>query len=359
MLLSLPALIMCRWSLLNANDKYWEEKIGTRALEIDGRRLNPRAQAYIALIEKLSIPQEQWTPKRLRLGFDKTTALFNGPITPVSHVRDIELRLPGRNIAARQYCDNPAESGRPGILFFHGGGFVIGSLQSHDSFCRTLAALSGNDVIAVDYRLAPEHRMPAALEDAVDSWDWLIENAAILGLNPDRLTVVGDSAGAHMAVKLASETSKRSETTGQPKAIGLIYPPMIHKGITKSRELLGKEKIILTNELLDWFECHYLPESLDALQDQQNFLDNAIAGSMPPTWILTCGFDPFRDEARMLAGRLTELEAEVEFIEYSDQYHGFITLSGLFRGQINTLISDMSEFLNSHNKPFASGNDQE
>jgi len=342
-LASLPTFYFFRRRLHSASDGFWRRKVGGRALEVDGRVLNPRAQAYIAFQSKMSKPLSEVSPQALRHGFDMSVDFFDGPKAPLTEVREITLPLYGRDIGARCYSDKATASGRPLILYFHGGGFVIGSLKSHDRFCRNLAKTSRCDVISVDYRLAPEHKMPAAFDDAIDSWDWLQENAGHLGIDPAKISVAGDSAGALLAVLVAAEVSKRRDAQ-MPLALGLIYPPMPEKPETNSRALLGQEQIVLTSELLDWFAGHFSPENPKKHAHRLRFLEEAVAGRIPPTWILTCGFDPLRDDGQMMAERLQVLEAEVKIQEYDDLYHGFITLSGIFP-QVNTLITDMSAFI--------------
>jgi acetyl esterase/lipase len=335
-----------RNKLLNGSDAYWRERIGNRSLIVNGQALNPRAQGLITLLDRLSAPQKYWTPKLVRGGFDKSVDLFDGAVMPVAKVVDIDMPLAGRLIRARQYSQDATMEKRPCIMYFHGGGFIIGGIESYDKFCRKLAVQSQCDVLSVDYRLAPEDKFPAAFEDAVESWNWLQENYHDLHIDPTKVAVAGDSAGAGLALVVSAKAS-RSSDANLPVAMGLIYPPLASEVKTNSRQLLGGEKIVLTNELLDWFKDHFLPAGINYSHPGFGFIETAEKSRMPPTWILTCGFDPLRDDGYEIAEILGDLDAEVSFQEYKDLYHGFITMSGVFP-QVSTMIDDLAGFFIRH-----------
>ncbi|USG60891.1 alpha/beta hydrolase [Sneathiella marina] len=327
---------------MTASDAYWHRKIGDRSLIVGGQALNPRAQALIALTDSLTVPQKYWTPKLVRGAFDKSVELFDGAVTPVARVVDIDMDLAGRTIRARQYSHDTTKEKRPCIIYYHGGGFVIGGIESYDKFCRKLAVQCQCDVLSIDYRLAPEDKYPAALEDAVDSWKWLQLHHNDLEIDPANMSIAGDSAGAGLALVVSAEASHNPDVN-IPVAMGLIYPPLASEVKTNSRKLLGGEKIVLTNELLDWFKDHFLPDGTDYSHPGFGFMQAAEKGRMPPTWILTCGFDPLRDDGYEIAEILGNLDAEVSLQEYKDLYHGFITMSGVFP-QVGIMIDDLAGF---------------
>lgn len=334
--------------LLTASDAYWRQKIGDRSLVMAGQTLNPRAQGLIELMDSLTVPQKYWTPTLVRGGFDKSVEQFDGAKVPVAKVVDIDMQLTGRSIKARHYSPQETADPRPCIAYFHGGGFVIGGIESYDKFCRKLAVQSQCDVISVNYRLAPEYKYPAALEDAVDSWNWIQAHSNDLHIDPTNVAIAGDSAGAGLALVVSAEMSRKPNAR-LPVSMGLIYPPLASEVRTNSRNKLGCEKIVLTDELLDWFKGHFLPEGTDYNQPGFRYMEVAEKNRMPPTWILTCGFDPLRDDGHEIARILGDLGAEVSFQEYKDLYHGFITMSGVFP-QVSTMIDNLAGFIMRHNQ---------
>ncbi|MEH6548103.1 MAG: alpha/beta hydrolase [Sneathiella sp.] len=338
-----------RHKLQHASDDYWRRKIGDRILTVDGRVLNPRAQAMIEFQDSLTVPKKHWTPQLVRRGFDKSVELFDGKTVEIASVKNIEVPVGSRNLKLRHYSDETSTARRPCILFFHGGGFVIGSLDGYEKFCRKLARQSRCDVLSLEYRLAPEHKFPAAFEDALQSWDWIQKNADLFHIDPAKVSVAGDSAGAFLAMLVAADASK-SNVGHVPLAMGLIYPPIFTTEESHSRQLLGDEKIVLNRDLLEWFMEQFLPEGVNFDDSRFAILDSAQEGRMPPTWILTCGFDPLRDDGRKISDILSGLGAKIYFQEYEDLYHGFITLSGVFP-QVQIMIENMSEFFIRQNKP--------
>ncbi|MBE7637459.1 alpha/beta hydrolase fold domain-containing protein [Sneathiella sp. P13V-1] len=343
MLLKIPYFLYKRNRLMKASDAYWEKKMKGKCLELDGRTIKPRAQALMNLQEMFAVPVEKWTPKKVRFGYRKSVELFDGPKLPVNEVRDFSVDLEGRTLGARLYKHQTANENSPAIVYFHGGGFVIGDLDTHDGVCRRLARESGYAVIAIDYRLGPESPYPAAMQDAVDSWVWLQQNADSLGIDETKISAAGDSAGAALAIVVGSVASK-GEIGHKPTALGLIYPPSMTVDTTSSRELLKQENIVLNEELLDWFSSQFASEETTLNPSYLQSLENAVAGNMPPSWILTCGFDPLRDDGGIVRDQLTKLGSEVSFKEYEDLYHGFIGASALFK-EVDEMAADLSVFI--------------
>ncbi len=283
------------------------------------------------------------TPKLLRDGFLKSVELFDGPKTELKSVEDIEIKLEGRSLKARIYRNDTDAGLKPGLLFFHGGGFVIGNIDTHDRFCRKIAKQSNHSIISVDYRKGPEHIFPAAFEDAVDCWKWLQENAANHHIDPARISLSGDSAGAAMCLLAATRASKM-DTPHQPAGLALIYPPLTSHPDTKSRALLTAEKIVLTQELLDWFNTNFTGGEIDTAHPHMHPFHDVKGENLPRCLVLTCGLDPLRDEGDLIVAKMKEHGAEVVHKEYSDMYHGFITASAVLP-QVQTVIEDISSFL--------------
>jgi acetyl esterase/lipase len=342
-LLQIPRFMLARRRLLKASDRYWQKRMSGRALTVDGRTLNPRAQGLIELQASFSVPVSKWTPGMMRGGYRKSIELFDGAKPDVTHVEDMEMVLDGRTLKARVYAPEKGGHAGPCTLFYHGGGFVIGDLNSHDNLCRNLALKTGNTVISVKYRLGPENRFPAAFEDGLDSWSWLQQNAETCNIDPNAVTVAGDSAGAVLALLIAGKAAK-GELEGRPCSVTLIYPASTEIEDSGSRKLLSGEQIVLTQELRDWFAENFASDQLAKREDLLRPLDGVVAGSLPPFWILTCGLDPLRDDGVAIKDRLTAMGADVAFQEYSDMYHGFIGASAVF-SEVDKMVSDMALFI--------------
>lgn len=338
-LLKLPQILRVRQQLLSDSDEAWASRIGARALQIDGRTLHPRGQGYIEFLRLMRAPVEQWTVSGMRAAFEMGAKNFGGDTASGVSTEALQITLAGRTLAARKYVPAvDSEQLVPAILFFHGGGFVIGSIATHDRLCRALAAAFGGPVISVDYRLAPEHRLPAAFEDAVDAYAWMVTNGATLGIASDGISLAGDSAGAGMALHVCAHAVEAG-TVPTPAGLGLIYPPFGFDHRTESKDRLENEEIVLNKVLLDWFSEHCLPEDLSILPSPE-----ADFSSFPPSSIYTCGFDPLRDEGALLAARLEAAGARVVYQEIEHLFHGFATLGALFP-EVQQMADELGAFL--------------
>ncbi|WP_169568312.1 alpha/beta hydrolase [Sneathiella limimaris] len=328
---------------MSASDAYWQRKMSGQLLELDGRQFKPRAQALMNLQEMFAVPPQNWTVRNMRGAYRKSVALFDGPKPAVREVRDITLELKGRNLKGRVYDNRPIEDYKPALLFFHGGGFVIGDLETHDGVCRRIARYTGAKVISVAYRLAPEHPFPSGLDDALDSWVWLQEQAENLKVDPTQLYVAGDSAGAVLSL-LVTATASKGKIGVQPAATGLIYPADLMVQTSPTRDMLANENIVLTKEILDWFQNQFATDELNENHEYVRALSEAQKGNIGPVWIMTCGFDPLRHEGEGLITKLQALGAEVQHKEYQDLYHGFIGAAALFP-EVDEMAEDFAAFL--------------
>jgi acetyl esterase len=236
--------------------------------------------------------------------------------------RNISIPVDGRTMAARLYIPGTASAISPGVIFFHGGGFVFGDLDSHDGACRRLCRSSGVRILAVDYRLAPEHRMPAAHDDAEAAVRWVFNHTQQLGFDAERIGICGDSAGGLLAASTAFVL--RSDPACRIKSQFLIYPVMIFSGTTPSRQKFAAGPI-LDAAIIDYFGRSYLGSS--AGDDVRlNLLATDLTG-MPPTTMVIAGLDPLQDEGRSFARGLSECGVPAAIMEFSSMPHGFITLS--------------------------------
>ncbi|PJI50351.1 MAG: alpha/beta hydrolase [Pseudomonas sp.] len=246
----------------------------------------------------------------------------------------------GRQLPVRLY--RPVGSGNAAILYFHGGGYTVGSLDSHDGLCRWLAKHCDCAVISVGYRLAPEAPFPAATFDARDAWSWLLESAASLGLNPRRLAVGGDSAGATLATVLCAELA--GEGAEQPCAQLLFYPAADASARSESQELFA-EGYLLETASLDWFYQQYVPEVAQRSDWRCSPVHAGVAlqGSAPAL-LFAAQFDPLLDEGLAYAHALVEQGVEVEAERCCGMTHDFLRMGNLVP-EVQGYYRRVAEFL--------------
>jgi acetyl esterase len=243
---------------------------------------------------------------------------------PVGKVENLAMPAPHGDIGLRCYTPVAADAGPlPALAFFHGGGFVIGDLDTHDGICRQLVNEGEFKVIAVNYRLAPEHKFPAAVEDAYAAIQWIEANAAALGVDPNRIGVGGDSAGGGLAAVTAQLAKARS---GPKLAFQLLMFPVTQiGGETRSRRefALG---YFLDKPTLDWFFGHY---GADAADLRASPLHSTDFRGLPPAYLMLGGFDPLRDEGMEYADKLRAAGVRVQVADYPDLVHCFIYMQSV------------------------------
>jgi acetyl esterase len=250
------------------------------------------------------------------------------PTIPMGRVEPIEIPGPAGAIKGRLYVPAGAHerTPKPLLLYYHGGGWVIGDLETHDGPCRFLASHSGAQVLAIDYRLAPEHPFPAAVEDAFAAYAWASANAARFGVEATRIGVGGDSAGANLAAVvclLARETEVPS-----PAMQLLIYPVTEASQELPSRQTF-REGFLLTNRDMDFFENAYLPPGIDRSDPRVSVLQANNLSHLPPAYVSTAGFDPLRDEGEAYALRLREAGVPVALRRHPGLIHTFANLTAI------------------------------
>jgi len=255
-----------------------------------------------------------------------------GSQPPIPMARVEALQVPGQAgpIAARLYipAGPPAGAPAPLLVYFHGGGWVIGDLDTHDDVCRFLAASAGTAVLSIDYRLAPEHPFPAAVEDAWAGFAWATANGAELGIDPARIAVGGDSAGGNLAAVVS--LLARAGGGAMPAMQLLIYPPTDSAGDLPSRRLFA-EGFLLTKGDMDAFEQAYLPPGSDATDPRVSILLAPDLRGLPPAYLATAGFDPLRDEAEAYGLRMREAGVQVALRRHPGLIHSFVNQTAISR----------------------------
>lgn len=282
--------------------------------------LHPQAQALLKLIEQNNAPPTHTlSPIEARRMYRERRA-YTQPAAPA--VAQVQELMAG-TIPLRMYRPVEGSAPLPALVYFHGGGWVIGDLDTHDTLCRQLANASGCVIVAVDYRLAPEHPFPAAGADCLAATYWVRDHAAQLGINPKRLAVGGDSAGG----KLAAVVSIAARDAGDmPLAYQLLIYPATDQRRSAASHTSNGQGYLLTRDTIAYFHDHYIPNPADDLDWRASPLLHADLSGLPPALILTAGYDPLRDEGLMYAQALSEAGNTATQLCFERQIHGFMTM---------------------------------
>jgi acetyl esterase len=239
-------------------------------------------------------------------------------------VEDVEIPGPAGPMPARVYAAEGAATARPAVAYFHGGGWVQGSLDTHHGLCARLAQGSGAIVVSLDYRLAPEHKFPAAVEDCFAAYRWLRAHGAGIGADPSRIGVAGDSAGGNLSAVVSQLAA--AEGLPVPACQVLIYPAVDFALDTPSHRELEEGHVIPRERIL-WYSAQYLRSDADKTDLRTSPLRARDLSRQPPALVITAGFDPLRDEGRAYADRLREAGVDVVYHEYPGQIHAFVSLT--------------------------------
>ena len=287
--------------------------------------LDPQARAVIDIIIKSGRPAfHQLTPKEARQMYKDTRPASTPEPPEIGVVREM---LAG-NIPVRVYrpVGANADMPLPALVYFHGGGWVIGDLDTHDVLCRQLTAEAGIVTVAVDYRLAPEAKFPAAADDAWTATQWVVANAGKLGIDAQRVAVGGDSAGGNLAAVVAL----MARDAGAPalRLQALLYP-VTNVGVETRSYRDFAEGYMLTRESMVWFFDQYLPSKEAASDWRVSPLRAASHAGVAPALIVTAGFDPLRDEGEAYAQKLRDAGVTVDYICYGGMIHGFVPMGKL------------------------------
>jgi acetyl esterase len=302
--------------------------------------LDPQAQKVVDALAALNLkPIKDSTPAEARESMRTRTAAL-GPFEEVAAVADHRVPVTGGEIMVRVY--RPAGVGpHPVLVFYHGGGWVIGDLYTHDGICRSIVNAAGCAVAAVDYRLAPEFKYPTPVEDSYAGLLWVVANATRLGLDPARVAVGGDSAGGNLAAVMALLARDRHG----PRLLlqVLVYPVTNHDfGTVSYRE--NATGYVLGTEDMRWFWRHYLARQEQGREPQASPLLAKSLANLPPALVITAGCDPLRDEGEAYAGRLRDAGAAVTLTQYAGMFHGFLRMTRIL-DQSRVLLDEVAAAL--------------
>jgi len=289
-------------------------------------RLDPQIVTILNEAEAAGDPPlESLSPVEARQAAIDGLAAWRGEPEPLPGVEDRSIAGPAGEIRIRIYTpDTP--SPRPALVYFHGGGWVVCDLDTHDVVCRAIARESGATVVAVDYRLAPEHPFPAAVVDCYAATQWVAANAAALGVDSGRIAVGGDSAGGNLAAVISLKS--RDEAGPRLALQVMVYPVTDLSSFDTGSYREFAEGYFLTASEMTWFRDHYLARREDALSPQASPLLAKDLQGLPPALVITAECDPLRDEGEAYAKRLEEAGVPVRCTRYAGMVHPFFSLVG-------------------------------
>jgi acetyl esterase len=292
-----------------------------------GDVLDLQTQAMLRLSELLRFPKAyEQTPPQARASLEREARLVDPSPPAMARISSSSCEGPGGRIPLRVYRPESASQPMAALLYYHGGGHVLGSLASHDGPCRRLARGAGCVVVAVDYRLGPEHRFPAAAEDAAAAFEWLEGHAADLGVDPRRLAVGGDSAGGNLAAVVCHQ--RRDAGADQPALQLLIYAALDLTRSMPSHRLFA-HGYYLEKPIKDWFVSNYLPSPELESDPRASPLFAERFDGLAPAVVVSAGFDPLRDEDDAYARRLREARVPVTELYEPTLVHGFLSMPRL------------------------------
>jgi acetyl esterase len=296
------------------------------AATVDGKLLDGKTRYLLRLMELAGpAPVSELTPAVAREEYLRS----GGAVAPLSRrlarVCDLEVAAAGGRIPLRIYVPFAKATALPALVYFHGGGWVIGNISSHDRLCRTIADDAGCVVVSVDYRLAPESKFPAAVDDALAAFAWVVAEAGALGVDPGRIAVGGDSAGGNLAAVVAQVAA--SGVVAKPLCQLLIYPVTDLACNTRSYDVFANG-YFLTRDMMLWFRSHYLRDAVDIDDPRASPLRAELKTPVAPALVITAGFDPLLDEGLAYARKMRAIGTEVTYRCHETLIHGFASVTG-------------------------------
>jgi acetyl esterase len=302
--------------------------------------LDPQAQKVVDALVALNLkPIKDSTPAEAREAMRTRTAAL-GPVEDVAAVADHRVPVAGGEITVRVY--RPAGHGpHPVLVFYHGGGWVIGDLYTHDGICRSTVNAAGCAVAAVDYRLAPEFKYPVAVEDSYAALTWVVASATRLGLDPARVAVGGDSAGGNLSAAVALLARERR---GPRLLLQLLIYPVTNYDFGTPSYRENATGYVLTTEDMRWFWRHYLAREEQGAEPTASPFRAKSLAALPPALVITAGCDPLRDEGEAYAARLRDAGVPVTLTQYPGMFHGFIRMTRIL-DQARVALDEMARAL--------------
>lgn len=309
-----------------------------------GHTLNAQIQAGL-LLAKLKGAAENKSPQEARLHLARLTGQFNLKKEPVERIENFSIPgVDGLRIPLRLYGATADDRKKPCLVYFHGGGFVIGDLETNDSMLRMIAIRTGCHVVSVDYRLAPEYPYPAAQTDAVIAYRWLLNFGSQFGIDTNRIILAGDSAGGNLCLHVAMQCKRKR--LKRPVFLALIYPwtDISYNSITDESMIELADGFGLTGSLLDYFRRHAFAghEELKDPLISPVYAKQSVLKSLPPVYIQVCGFDPLRDQGIRMADRICDAGGKAETVCYDSLIHASAELAGTVE-EAKKMINDLIE----------------
>jgi acetyl esterase/lipase len=292
-------------------------------ISLGSRTMDPKAQIVGEFVKSIRVPGYFPPLPELRQQLRTMVTLMDEPAPALPRVEDIRIPGPAGEIPARLYASGTGAP-RPAVAYFHGGGWVQGDLETHHGLCARLARHAGVLVVAVDYRLAPEHKFPAAVEDCLAAYRWLRARGGDIGADPARVAVAGDSAGGNLSAVVSQLAAAGG--TPVPTCQALIYPAVDFSLDTDSHRDLADGHVIPRDRIV-WYMEQYLRNEADRTDPRASPLRTPSLAGQPPALIVTAGFDPLHDEGRAYGDRLRQAGVEVVDREYPGQIHAFVSLT--------------------------------
>jgi acetyl esterase len=285
--------------------------------------LDPKAKALIDMMAQMPLPPwSELSAATFRAMMD--AGRFPPPDLPLAEIVNTTIPGPAGPIGARIYRAS-LEPNQPVIVYFHGGGFVIGNLDSHDGTCRRLSHGIGCTVVSVDYRLAPEHVYPAAVDDSYAATKWVAEHADFLKIDAARIAVAGDSAGGNLAAVVAIIARDRG---GPALCHQLLTYPVTDMAFKSESYTSNGTGYFLTKDMMAWFGLQYVPSGHDIEDPLLSPLYHKNLSGLPPATVITAEYDPLRDEGEAYAKKLQDAGVPTKLIRYDGVFHGFFSMNG-------------------------------
>jgi acetyl esterase len=324
LMLKLPTWVSALWYL-------------GRRTQIDGNTLDAKAQLICSVVNRVrASASEEMTPEISRAQLATFSKVLGGGPTPVDDVTDMTVPGPAGDMPARLYRPRNARPGPlPILVFYHGGGWIQGDIDTHDEPCRKIANASGGLVLSIYYRLAPEHKFPAGVDDCLAGFRWVRDHGNEIGADTNHIAVGGDSAGSNLSIVVCQEMARLGETG--PGFQLLIYPATDARMQTKSYDLFD-DGFFLTRERINWYLHLYLSD-FEAQKTDTRFspVYTEDISNQPPALIITAGFDPLRDEGKLYHEALIAAGVSSEYKQFDGMIHGFINMAGTLSDGVTAL----------------------